>query len=347
MADELEQEQQETPDAEVIEKDAEATGTENPTGDSERAETAAGGEGSGVEGGGQPDKSWTNMREYAEKELGITGASQFAKDEEFAKALAAEWRREAQVAQERERELTYLRAQWQTQQQPKAETPKPDEKPKAWNPPEYDPRWDKLITEDAEGNRKVRPGSDPSILAKYDAYHDYRRAFVDRLTSNPDETLAPFIEQRAQTLVDKVLNERLTERENKQHAQQFIEANRNWLFDQQGQPTHANRRFQAHLAAAEKDYGITDYQRQIAFAHSQTELEFMREQQRQASSKDVGEQQKKAALEKGNRKPNRSGSTVGSAPGHTGAPQNTNGSLRDMLTRDLVAVSDDEINGSV
>lgn len=333
---------------EIEEQEAEATAEETPAQDSEnpttdtvpQAEAAGDTEGPGTEGGGQPAQSWSNGREYAERVLGLQGASQFAKDEQLIEALA---QHRASLYQENERykrELEQLRLAQQQQQPAAAKEQKAPEQP--WGRPEYDANWLRMVKLDETG--RATEGN-PEIVAKYNRFHDWRTEFVQKFTHNPDETFAEVIDKRAQTLVDKALADRFEQHQQKLHADQFIRDNSNWLYakDQNGQflrdpnsgqqiPSNEGRRFYEHLANAEAR-GVQGYQNQVQYAYDMLQRDLYAEHWRQSQAKVTSQQQKQAIIQNGNRKPNRAGSLAGSKPGQKGAPQNSRLPLRDQLNK--------------
>jgi hypothetical protein len=332
MADENELESTaEDQDVETPDVDSAAPDQEQPTGNSGRAQDAAStGEGPDNEGGGQSAQSWS-AREYAEKQLGITGASNFGSEQEFLTAIAEDRQRRATEAEQLRREVEWFRQQQAQAQQ--TQKPAAPEKQKLFNVPEYDPAWESLVEFNERGRAIAGANGDPSIAAKVNAYRDYQRQFFQNFSKNPEETLAPLIEARAKELVAKEFDSRFSQVSDKQQAEQFIRENASWLYDQKsGQLSYAGQRFHANMNAAAQ-LGITSQAAQASYARDRTRLEFLEAEYQKGQAANTSEAQKKATLERGNRKPNRGGSTVGaSGNGHKGpARQNTSLSLRDQM----------------
>lgn len=127
--------------------------------------------------------------------------------------------------------------EWQRSRQQKAAAPavQQQEKPwhaQFWNPPEYNPSWEKLLRRDEAGQIVALPGTPPDVLPKYLAYAQYTNDFVEKFRNNPAETLAPMIDARAEQIAQRIVAQHLGGRDQQQTNQQFISDNNNWLYEQ-------------------------------------------------------------------------------------------------------------------
>jgi hypothetical protein len=296
-------------------------------------------------------QTWDSARAYAAS-LGLQGATQFQDDQQFIQALATQ----AQQAQAYQQQLQFLSQQMaglMAAQRQQAAPPAPaaaPEKPKLWNPPEYQPQWETLVRKDEQGNLQVVPGAPPDLLPKYLAYHNYRKDFANKLLENPVETLNPFIEERAKSIADEAVNKHLKTYQDQVYTDNFISQNSAWLHQRDpqgnvltnpatGRPvlTPEGARFQEHVLYAERQLGVSDIRKQESYARSmlQRDLALARLQPQQAAQQGAAAAQQ--VIQQGNRAPNRSGSLFN--PGNPGAQpaQNPNLSLRDQLAQSLAA----------
>ena len=108
---------------------------------------------------------------------------------------------------------------------------------KYWNPPEFNQGWERLITQDVNGNLLPAPGAPPDIVPKYLAYRQFRAEQADKFMSNPYEFMAPAIQHLARQEAEKLVEERMKRQSEQQSSLQFVQEQSNWLYekDQNGQ----------------------------------------------------------------------------------------------------------------
>lgn len=141
----------------------------------------------------------------------------------------------ANAYQQHAREFAeYLASKQQQQQSPSQQKEWYSE---YWNPPEYQPDWEQLITRDQEGNLIPVRGAPPDVVPKYLAHLQHQRQFAAKFMQNPYKTLEEpirhLIRQEAQTIAQA----QLAQHTNAQKANQFVAQHSNWLYehDQGGQ----------------------------------------------------------------------------------------------------------------
>lgn len=149
---------------------------------------------------------------------------------------------------------------------------------KFWQPPEFNRQWERLITRDANGNLSVVPGADPGIIAKYQAYQQFRSQAADRLMENPFTFFEEPVKQLAQQMAQQEIQRHLGGYKDQQFATQFIETNP-WLYqrDPSGNalvnPATGDRvlsregqAFKGYVEHAQARLGINDIRGQQEFA---------------------------------------------------------------------------------
>lgn len=229
----------------------------------------------------------------------------------------------------------YLRTR---QQQASQDAPQP------WAAPKFDKTWLAMVERDENtGGLRAKPGYDPAIAEKVQAYADWRDKFLD----NPEQVVAPLIEQRAQQLIEAKFAE---------HAQQsladdLVRQNAGWMFAADattGQPSY-DRQGRRQLspagvvyARAAKDLwdsGVKDVRQVDAYARTAAENAALRghlQQLRPAArepSQAPAQQQSAASVGGGLGRPE---------PALPRIPPSQKGlSLREMLQQNLRGASDD------
>ena len=125
-------------------------------------------------------------------------------------------------------------AQWQAEQQAASAKPATAETPwygEMWNPPEYNPAWERLITQDAQGNLVPAPGAPADVIPKFLAYRQFRQEQAEKFMANPFEYMAPAIKKLAAEEAQRIVNGQFGDRDTKSSVSQFISQNSNWLYE--------------------------------------------------------------------------------------------------------------------
>lgn len=205
--------------------------------------------------------------------------------------------------------------QWMREQA--AQQAKPAEKPRWWNPPEFNSSWRQLLTRDPDtGEVKLAPGSPPDVLPKFLAYEQYRRDFAERLTSDPEGTLRPFIEGVSQDVAKQLIGQYFSQYDDQSYAQQFVAQHSSWLHAKDtngnlfrdpatGQPvlSQEGRRFREYVVRAERA-GIANVREQEDYARRMLASDLIFAQYQGVSQKN---EQIKNDFLAANRQPNYSG----------------------------------------
>lgn len=119
--------------------------------------------------------------------------------------------------------------------QQKAPAPAPDANApfyaKYWNPPEWNPAWERMLTTDASGNVTTVPGAPPELVPKYLAYQQFRKEQAEKFMSNPHEYLKDTISHLAREEAQKIVQQQFGQVDTRRTVSDFMEQNSNWLHD--------------------------------------------------------------------------------------------------------------------
>jgi hypothetical protein len=285
-----------------------------------------------TEGGGAgqppaaPADSYRSIREAAYQMYGLD-LRQMSSDEAALRHLVGQ---AAQAQQSQQYATRYLQhagqfEQWLTSQQQAAAQ---QQKPSWWSPPEYNPAWRGLVQRDPDtGQMTLSPGAPPDILPKLLAYDQYRRDFADRLTSDPVNTLRPFVEDVAREIAGGLVQQSMGSYQEQLFADNYVAQNSGWLHqrDQQGNPvldpfsrqpmlSPAGQRFRGYVEQLQ-GAGVTNIRIQEQQARAMVERDLAMAQLAQLQGNAQNGQIKNQFLQQNNtRQPNQSGSLAG-APG--------------------------------
>ena len=289
-------------------------------------------------------------------QLGFAAAASFGDDETFVQTVLAHANQAEQyrlAALQAQQQLIALTTGQNQPAAPPAAPAAPAAAAKFWNPPEYNPAWEALVTKGADGQLVVVPGTPADVLPKYLAYHQHRRNFADKLLSDPEATLAPLIAAQAEAKAKEILARETATRDETTYVQSFVRENSSWLHAQDasgrvmtapnGQPvlTPIGRQFQSHVQAA-ADLGIRDARGQETYARNMLRSDILAQQQQQAAAQASARQ----ALTNANRRPNAAGTIPQPGVPSVATPGM---SLRDQMALAMreMGVTDDQVNAGV
>lgn len=154
---------------------------------------------------------------------------------------------------------------WQ-EEQAKASAPKPQEKPKWWNPPSVDESLKGYIIRDPQTGREViDPNAPLHAQEALRKYQDYTANFARKFVTDPENTLKPFIEEVAMQKAQELVQQQLGQYQAQTYVQSLEQQNADWLYDQNGQISREGQAIQGYIEQA-KQYGIQDPQARWQFA---------------------------------------------------------------------------------
>jgi hypothetical protein len=123
-------------------------------------------------------------------------------------------------------------AEQQAAQQQQSQRPEDPWFKEFWQPPEWNPAWEKLVLRDAQGNLHPAPGAPPDIVQRYTQYQQFRTQQAEKLMQNPFEFFGPAIQKLARTEAERLAKETLGAHTDQQFANDFIQKNADWLYAQ-------------------------------------------------------------------------------------------------------------------
>lgn len=154
---------------------------------------------------------------------------------------------------------------WQ-EEQAKASAPKPQEKPKWWNPPSVDESLKSYIIRDPQTGREViDPNAPLHAQEALRKYQDYTANFARKFVTDPENTLKPFIEEVAMQKAQELVQQQLGQYQAQTYVQSLEQQNADWLYDQNGQISREGQAIQGYIEQA-KQFGIQDPQARWQFA---------------------------------------------------------------------------------
>jgi hypothetical protein len=173
----------------------------------------------------------------------------------------------------------YLRNQrefeaWR-QSQAEASRPKPEEKPKWWNPPSVDETLKGYIIRDPQtGKEIIDPSAPISAQEKLRAYQDYTANFARKFVTDPETTLKPFIEEVAMQKAQELVQQQLGQYQAQNYVQGLEQQNADWLYDPNGQITREGQAIQAYIQQA-SEIGINNPEARWKYATSMLQRDLL------------------------------------------------------------------------
>jgi hypothetical protein len=164
-----------------------------------------------------------------------------------------------------------------------------------WQPPDWNPAWEKLILRDGSGNMVPAPGAPPDIIQRYTNYQQFRQQQVEKLMQNPFEFFQPAIVKLARQEAEKLSKETLSRHTDTQFANDFIAKNSDWLYaadpntrqplfdpvSRQPVLSEWGTRFRDHLTMLQQQ-GMTDVRAMQHWALQATQRDYLIAQQQAA-----------------------------------------------------------------
>jgi hypothetical protein len=136
-------------------------------------------------------------------------------------------------------------ANWKRQQQGQQAQPQSQEGPwfkQYWNPPEWNPAWEKMVTRDEQGHISPIPGQlvPPDVPGKVAQYLAWRQEQTSKFAENPFQFMEPAIRSIAAEMAQQQVQQHLSQYQEVQSSHQFVAQNAPWLYeqDQAGQIKH-------------------------------------------------------------------------------------------------------------
>jgi hypothetical protein len=143
-----------------------------------------------------------------------------------------------QYLQHREPFEQYLAAQ--RGQQPTAQQPATaaqEAMKKWWNPPEVRDSYKQYLVKDENGREVIAENAPLDARHALYEYQKYKADFAQKFLTNPEEALGPMIQEIAQQQARSIVDTQFKEVQQQQFVSGLERDNKDWLYDESGQPT--------------------------------------------------------------------------------------------------------------
>jgi hypothetical protein len=108
---------------------------------------------------------------------------------------------------------------------------------KWWNPPEVRESYKQYLVKDENGREVVADGAPLDARHALYEYQKYKADFAQKFLTNPEEALGPMIQEQAKNIAQEIVQKQFEEVQRTQYVAGLEKENRDWLYDEQGQPT--------------------------------------------------------------------------------------------------------------
>jgi hypothetical protein len=200
-----------------------------------------------------------------------------------------------QYLQHREPFERYLASQREQPQQPQpvAQTAASDAMKKWWSPPEVRESFKQYLIRDESGREVI--SQDAPLDAKHALYEyqKYKADFAQKFLTNPEAALGPMIQDIAQQQARQIVESQFAEVQQTQYVAGLERENKDWLYDQSGQPTEEGVAAQRYIEEA-SGLGIQSAEKRWEYATKMIERDLL------DKLRSIGDQQaQKSAFESG------------------------------------------------
>jgi hypothetical protein len=182
-----------------------------------------------------------------------------------------------------------------TQQQPAAaeKTTAAEAVKKWWSPPEVRESYKQYLIKDENGREVISPEAPLDAKHALYEYQKYKADFAQKFLTNPEDALGPMVQEIAQRQAQEIVQAQMEQAQQQQYVSGLETENRDWLYDERGQPTEEGIAAQRYIEEA-ATLGIGSAQARWDYATKMIErdlLEKLRTQQ--------GDQERRSAFEAG------------------------------------------------
>ena len=204
-----------------------------------------------------------------------------------------------QFQQHRESFQRWLATQQQPSQQVAPQSASEAMK-KWWSPPEVRESYKQYLIKDENGREIISPDAPLDAKHALYEYQKYKADFAQKFLTNPEEALGPMIQEIAQRQAQQIVESQFAEVQQHQYVSSLEQENRDWLYDQSGQPTEEGLAAQKYIDEA-ASIGIQSAEKRWEYATKMIErdlldkLRSMGVQQTQRSAFEAGLPQQMAA----------------------------------------------------
>ena len=168
--------------------------------------------------------------------------------------------------------------QQQPQQMPQQQQPVATPEPKKeswWNPPQIKDSHRRYLVKDENGRDVISPDAPLDAKAALQDHFDYRANFAEKFLSDPQAALGPMVTEMAQQQAQAIVGEQMKEAAQQQYVQNIEQANRDWLYDENGNVSKEGEVTRKAIEQASA-MGISDPEARWQFALQAVEADLMR-----------------------------------------------------------------------
>jgi len=129
-------------------------------------------------------------------------------------------------------------------QQPQQQQPVAEQKTSAaeamkrwWNPPEVRESYKQYLVKDENGREVIAENAPLDARHALYEYQKYKADFAQKFLTNPEEALGPMIQEQAKSIAQEIVQKQFEEVQRHQYVSNLEKENKDWLYDEQGQPT--------------------------------------------------------------------------------------------------------------
>lgn len=106
-----------------------------------------------------------------------------------------------------------------------------------WNPPEVRESYKQYLVKDENGREVIAENAPLDARHALYEYQKYKADFAQKFLTNPEEALGPMIQEQAKSIAQEIVQQQFTEVQRQQYVAGLERENRDWLYDEHGQPT--------------------------------------------------------------------------------------------------------------
>lgn len=162
----------------------------------------------------------------------------------------------------------------QQQQIPQQQAAPEPEQPRWWNPPELRESYKQYLVKDENGREVIHP--DAPLEAKHSLYEfqKYKADFAQKFLANPEEALGPMVDEVASKRAEALVQEHMSTYQQEQWVSGLEAENKDWLYDQQGQPTEEGLAAKQYIEQLSQ-MGIQDHEQKWDLTQKLVERDLM------------------------------------------------------------------------
>lgn len=121
---------------------------------------------------------------------------------------------------------------------------------KWWNPPEVRESYKQYLVKDENGREIISPDAPLDAKHALYEYQKYKADFAQQFLTDPEKALGPMIQEIAQQQAKQIVESQFEEVQQAQYVSSLENENRDWLYDQSGQPTEEGLAAQRYIDEA-------------------------------------------------------------------------------------------------